>query len=192
MVRTLWRRALITDLISIFTEIYFNHIMKNNKLFSNTLALSIFLSFSSIAVLSQEPFSNNQFANAVETYNTSNYVIAEKLFSDMLGNPACKQPLRYDAQYYRLMCLVKQNNRFAENEISDYLSKHAESPWENQLWSELGKFSLPTAGIKLLRKPSKMSTRLSLPKSMLTTLGFIMGIDLTLEIIKSITIFFRH
>src|SRR5574344_551664 len=110
--------------------------MKNNKLFSNTLALSIFLSFSSIAVLSQEPFSNNQFANAVETYNTSNYVIAEKLFSDMLETLPANNPLRYDAQYYRLMCLVKQNNRFAENEISDYLSKHAESPWENQLWFE--------------------------------------------------------
>lgn len=126
--------------------------MKNNKLFSNTLALSIFLSFSSIAVLSQEPFSNNQFANAVETYNTSNYVIAEKLFSDMLETLPANNPLRYDAQYYRLMCLVKQNNRFAENEISDYLSKHAESPWENQLWFELGKIQFANRRYKVAAK----------------------------------------
>jgi len=115
--------------------------MKYNKLLSKNL-IYFFFSIFTLSVFftqAQKPISNNQFTKALETYQISNYVAAEKSFNELLKTVPANDPLRYDIDYYRLMCLVKQNNRFAESEIAEYLAKHGESPWENQLWYELAK-----------------------------------------------------
>jgi tetratricopeptide (TPR) repeat protein len=128
--------------------------MKYNKLISKNLffAFLFFLTTSQFFIQAQEPIFSNRFSSALEAYNTSNFVVAEKSFNDLLKSVPENDPMRYDIDYYRLMCMVKHNNRFAETEIAEYLSVNAESPWENQLWYELGKMQFSGRRYKIAAK----------------------------------------
>lgn len=79
------------------------------------------------------------FSSGVELYSSANYIAAERIFKDLLQSVESDDPVRYDLDYYRLMCLVKQNKQTAESDISAYLDQISSSPWNNQLWFELGK-----------------------------------------------------
>jgi tetratricopeptide (TPR) repeat protein len=128
--------------------------MKYNKLLSSTLTTICFLLFlfPGTPLIAQEQLKINRFDKAVELYKTSNYIAAGKIFSDILLNTPENEPIRYDIDFYRLMCMVKQNNRFVESEISSYLSENGESPWENQLWFELAKFQFEHSRYKAAAK----------------------------------------
>ncbi|MBN2263271.1 MAG: tetratricopeptide repeat protein [Prolixibacteraceae bacterium] len=79
------------------------------------------------------------FNKAVDLYNTANFIAAEEMITVLLKTTPENDPSRFDLDYYRLMCLVRQNNPTADSEISAYLEKKQGSPWENQLWFELAK-----------------------------------------------------
>jgi tetratricopeptide (TPR) repeat protein len=128
--------------------------MKFNKLLSKNLIplFFAFILFAAFLVQAQEPISDSRFAKALETYHTANYVAAEKSLNELRVTVPANDPLRYDIDYYRLMCLVKQNNRFAESAIVEYLSENGESPWENQLWFELAKLQFNSRRYKVAAK----------------------------------------
>jgi len=141
--------------------------MKYNKLFSKKLFYSFltFFTFATFFLQAQEPVSNSRFEKAIESFNTSNYIAAEKSFNDLLNEVSINDPLRYDIDYYRLMCMVKQNSRFAEGELNDYLLAHNESPWENQLWYELGKIQFSSRRYKNAAKTFEQVDQFELSKS---------------------------
>lgn len=85
------------------------------------------------------PLAASDFDKAVELYKSANYIAAERIFQDLLETTETDDPVRYDLDYYRLMCLVKQNKNTADSEITDYLNMVNSSPWQNQLWFELAK-----------------------------------------------------
>lgn len=115
--------------------------MRKHHLLITFFAFSL-LSLSSIyskAQTIEQAIGPVDFEKAVELYQTSNFIAAEKLFTDLLQNTEQNDPFRFDMDYYRLMCLVKQNKNTAESEITNYLNKIKGSPWENQLWFELAR-----------------------------------------------------
>ncbi len=128
--------------------------MKHNKLLINLLGLIVIvnLSFLTITASAQKQIKKETFNKAVDLYQTSNYIGAGKMFSDLLAETPENDPVRFDLDYYRLMCLVKQNNRSAENEITLYLANESGTPWENQLWYELGKMQFQTRKYKIAAK----------------------------------------
>lgn len=115
--------------------------MRHNKLFFNTLLSAFFVFIFSLGATanSQQEYSNEKYLTAIKLYESSNYIASEKLFNDLLIVTKENDPIKYDLDYYRLMCLVKQNKRVTESEITNYLKNTSGSPWENQLWFELAK-----------------------------------------------------
>lgn len=115
--------------------------MDRKRLYIRALiVLMMLVPFSAEMAYSQHSIiEENNFDKAVELYNTANYIAAEKLFSDLIseGNP--NAPEQFDYNYYRLMSLVKQAKKISETELSNYLGQVTNSPWNNQLWFELGK-----------------------------------------------------
>jgi tetratricopeptide (TPR) repeat protein len=130
--------------------------MKYNRLLNTiiiTSGLSFFLLFFSVqSSFSQQPKSESQFRKAIELFETSNYIASGKVLNEMLKKTAVNDPIRFDLEYYRLMCLVKQNNKFAESEINEYLSQNGGSPWENNLWFELAKMQFNAKKYKIAAK----------------------------------------
>lgn len=113
---------------------------------NNTLAFTIFTLFfhlfftqTTVGKFPQTKLDSRNIENAVELYKTSNFITAEKLFNDLLEVTPLNDPIRYDLDYYRLMCLVKLGKSSSESEISEYLKRINSSPWDNQLWYELAK-----------------------------------------------------
>ena len=115
--------------------------MKYNKLISNTLLSICFYVFliSETPLIAQEHLKSTGIDKAIELYNTSNYFAARKILNDISLSTPVNDPIQYDIDYYRLMCMEKQNDRFADAEISSYLLEKGERPWENQMWYELAK-----------------------------------------------------
>ena len=128
--------------------------MKHNKLLINLLEVIVIinLSFTTITALAQKQIKKEDFNKAVDLYQTANYIGAEKMFSDLLSETSENDPVRFDLDFYRLMCLVKQSNRSAENEIILYLGNESGTPWENQLWYELGKMQFQGKKYKVAAK----------------------------------------
>jgi tetratricopeptide (TPR) repeat protein len=155
MLRTRFNLSRVFGIKFIFLhQIYSYRIMKYNKLLSNVLTIICFsvLFIFETPLIAQELLKSSQIDKAIELYKTSNYIAAGKNFNDLLLSTPDNDPVRYDLDYYRLMCLIKQNNRFAEGEITEYLSNKGESPWENQLWYELAKFQFENRKYKAATK----------------------------------------
>lgn len=115
--------------------------MKHNRLYFNILLLFLLISSAFTAFANNNTVRNadDQYVIATELYKKANYIAAEKLFLDLLQETTQNDPIRYDLDYYRLMCLVKQNKSISESEITNYLKQTGGSPWENQLWFELAR-----------------------------------------------------
>ncbi len=79
------------------------------------------------------------FQKGVELYQSGNYIAAERIFIDLSSETSENDPVKYDLDYYRLMCLVKQNKRSSESEINAYLTNNKNNPHNNQLQFEMGK-----------------------------------------------------
>lgn len=112
--------------------------MRNKTLIIITL-IAFTIQINAQSLLPVEEQTPVSFNKAIELYQTSNYIAAERLFTDLIDQSAQNTPLLFDLEYYRLMCLVKQNKRVSESEIQSYLDKTNGSPWENQLWYELAR-----------------------------------------------------
>lgn len=113
--------------------------MKHKSLKANLLAFIFVLSCNFIWADNNIKDTNNNYLTATELYNSANFIAAERLFNDLIEQSNDNDPLKFDLDYYRLMCLVKQNKSISEAEITKYLAKTNGSPWENQLWYELSK-----------------------------------------------------
>lgn len=151
--------------------------MKYNKLLSSILTIICFSVFigAENPLIAQEPIYSTQFDKAVELYKTSNYIASEKIFNDILLSTPVNDPVKYDLDYYRLMCLIKQTNKFAEGEIINYLSNSPESPWENQLWYELAKLQFQNRRYKVAVKNFENVDQFILPKSDVEDFRFYSG-----------------
>lgn len=115
--------------------------MRKNKLNVSILTLLLCFIFQ-YSVQGNTNITNTRpisFNKGVELYNSSNFIAAEKIFIELLGKTSENDPIRFDLDFYRLMCMVKQNNPASENEITAYQNRVSGSPWENQLWFELAK-----------------------------------------------------
>jgi tetratricopeptide (TPR) repeat protein len=155
MLRTRQKLSRVFRIKFIFlSQIYSYRIMKYNKLLSSVLTVVCFFVFltSQTPLIAQEHLKSSQIDNAIELYKTSNYIAAGKIFNDLLLSTPDNDPIQYDLDYYRLMCKIKQNDRFAEGEITNYLSNKGESPWENQLWYELAKLQFENRKYKAATK----------------------------------------
>jgi tetratricopeptide (TPR) repeat protein len=151
--------------------------MKYNKLLSSVLTIICFYIFLvlELPLSAQEQLKPTQIDKAIELYKTSNYIAAGKIFNDMLLTTPEKDPIRYDLDFYRLMCMIKQNDRFSESEISSYLSEKGESPWENQLWYELAKYQFENRRYKAAAKNFENVDPFILPKSDVDDFRFFCG-----------------
>jgi tetratricopeptide (TPR) repeat protein len=151
--------------------------MKYNKLLLNVLTIIYFLTFlfSEIPLVAQEHLKSNQMDKAVELYKTSNYIAAGKIFNDILLSTPDDDPIQYDLDFYSLMCLIKQNNRFVDGEVTNYLLNKGESPWGNQLWYELAKYQFENRHYKIAARNFENVDRLILPKSDLDDFLFFCG-----------------
>lgn len=140
--------------------------MIHNKLHFSVLLLSVLL-FSQLTLKAHLPQQNATSANynqAKDLYNSANYIAAERIFNDLLETADANDPFRYDLDFYRLMCLVKQNKQVSAAEITKYLEKTSGSPWENQLWYELAKLQFSNKQYKqAARTFSKVEKRLLSP-----------------------------
>ena len=152
-------------------------IMKYKKLLSRQLILFYLFTFSiSVGTLSaQETFKSTQFNKAVELYKTSNFISAEKIIDDLLSSTSYNDPTRYDLDYYKYLCMIRENNRFAEAEIQGYLAEHGESPWENQLWFELAKMQFSNRKYKVAARTFENVDQLLLAKSDIDDFRFYYG-----------------
>ncbi|MDA3881312.1 MAG: tetratricopeptide repeat protein [Prolixibacteraceae bacterium] len=115
------------------------------------------------------------FNKAIELYQTSNFIAAERLFTDLINESSKNSPLLFDLEYYRLMCLVKQNKRVSESEIQSYLDKTNGSPWENQLWYELAKLQFSNKRYPLAARNFKKVDKNLLSKSDKEDFAFFSG-----------------
>ncbi len=115
--------------------------MKKNNLVLSILLLFFFICTqnSVLATQNNNAIPPSTFEKAIELYNSANYIAAERLFNDLLEETSTNDPARFDIDYYRLMCYVKQNKAASESEISAYLNNHPENPRANQLQYELAK-----------------------------------------------------
>ncbi|MBN2805142.1 MAG: tetratricopeptide repeat protein [Prolixibacteraceae bacterium] len=80
-----------------------------------------------------------QYDQAQALYQSANYIAAERLFADLQAHVHQNDPIRFDVDYYWLICLVKQQKSNSEQTLSEYLKVSNGSPWENQLWFELAR-----------------------------------------------------
>lgn len=158
-------------------QIHSYRTMKYNKLLTSNLSILCFLLFFTFEtpLIAQEQLKFTQFDKAVELYKTSNYIAAGKIFNDLLLSAPKNDPIQYDLDYYRLMCLIKQNDRFVEGELTNYLSNNGESPWENQLWYELAKFQFENRRYKIAAKNFENVDPLILPQSDFEDFRFFCG-----------------
>lgn len=113
---------------------------------NNSLITSIFISFFLLVTLhpfnaagDQKAMQLKQYENALTLFQSANYIAAERLFADLQLQTRTNDPLRFDVDYYWLMCLVKQQKSNSEQSLTDYLKVSNGSPWENQLWFELAR-----------------------------------------------------
>lgn len=115
--------------------------MNKNTLIFNILIFlfSFTLCLPSTSDAQIAPVSPINFEKAVTLYQTANYIAAENIISELLETVGETEPLRFDLEYYRLMCLVKQNKPLAESAITSYLEIQKGNPRQNQLWYELAK-----------------------------------------------------
>ncbi len=150
--------------------------MKHNKLLYKLISIALILFFTSFQqAFSQKSIENISFPKAKDLYQTSNYIAAEKMFQDLKEQVSSNDPLVFDLDYYRLMCLVKQNNKTAENEITEYLPNSYGSPWENQLWFELAKIQFSNRKYKIASKTFEKVEPSALEKSDLDDYRFYIG-----------------
>lgn len=101
------------------------------------LLVSVFLLLAEILV-GQSLNNVNNYATAVDLYNTQNYIAAEKIFEELIVKTDETDPVLYDYSYYRLMCEITQNSPSVNSELNIYLQQHPETPWKNELMKELG------------------------------------------------------
>jgi tetratricopeptide (TPR) repeat protein len=147
---------------------------------NRTLAISIFIYILAFGTtLGAQTNVNNEtpitYNKAIELYNTSNYIAAEKVFTDLIETTAPNDPLRFDLDYYRLMCMVKQNKRISEAEIQSYLNTTNGSPWENQLWYELAKLQFSNRRYPIAARNFKKVDKRLLPKADREDFSFFSG-----------------
>lgn len=108
--------------------------------FNILTTITILLFFFQVNVFAQSTDTNTaNFNKVVDLYQTSNFIAAENMVSELLKATLANDPIRFDLEYYRLMCAIKLNRSSIENDITTYLDKTKGSPWENQLWYELAK-----------------------------------------------------
>ncbi len=169
-----WSECL--GLNSYFYQNLFFNIMKHNKLLIRIISLSVFISFSATYnSTAQKNVEIISISKAKDLYQTSNYIAAEKIFSDLREQADENDPVIFDLDYYRLMCLVKQNNKTAENEIIEYIPKSYGSPWENQLWFELAKLQFSNKKYKVAAKTFEKVDPSDLEKSDFDDYKFYIG-----------------
>ncbi len=139
--------------------------MRYNKLsFSALFFLCVFFfQFPGVHLVAQEPISDGKFEKAKELYNASNYISAKKIIDEVIEVTSENDPIRFDLDYYRLMCFVKRNDRLAENAIITYLTANEDSPWKNQLWYELSKLQFQNRKYKVAVKSFENVDPLILP-----------------------------
>jgi len=111
--------------------------MKHNKLLACLLMALIVIP--NVLIAQGTETNRSSFLKGKELFNSSNYISAEKIFIDLINESDKNDPSCFDYDYYRLMCLVKQNKQVSEKEIQNYLNETETGPWENQLWFELAK-----------------------------------------------------
>ncbi|MFA9390502.1 MAG: tetratricopeptide repeat protein [Prolixibacteraceae bacterium] len=134
---------------------------QNLIILSTTILLLLFSASYNRAQISFSPTVTAEYEKAIELYQASNFIAAERIFIDLLKNTSNNDPFNYDLDYYRLMCLVKQNKNTAEGDITDYLGIVKGSPWENQLWFELAKLQFSNKRYPLAAKSfNKVESRL--------------------------------
>jgi TolA-binding protein len=117
---------------------------------------TILLAISTLAIYAQvnvpEKHQPLGFSKAIELYQSANYIAAGKILNDLKNSTSVEEPVMFDIDYYRLMCLVKQNKRSAEEEIMAYLNRTSGSPWENQLYFEMARLQFHNKRYKLAAK----------------------------------------
>ncbi|HPR33795.1 MAG TPA: tetratricopeptide repeat protein, partial [Prolixibacteraceae bacterium] len=113
--------------------------MKNNHLYFKVLSYSLIFFLGTVTLTAQDSVHPLSLRKAIDLYQSANYIAAEKMCHDLLLLTSPDDPLAFDLHYYRLMALVKQNDRNAESDLSAYLEEHPGSPWKNQLMFELGR-----------------------------------------------------
>ncbi|MDA3815774.1 MAG: tetratricopeptide repeat protein [Prolixibacteraceae bacterium] len=149
--------------------------MKNRKLVLSLLIIILALSTSLNAQKKVDKNSPLTYNKAIELYNTSNYIAAEKVFSDLIEKTNPNDPLLFDLDYYRLMCMVKQNKRISESEIQSYINTTNGNPWENQLWYELAKLQFSNRRYPIAARSFKKVNKRLLPKSDREDFTFLSG-----------------
>jgi tetratricopeptide (TPR) repeat protein len=139
--------------------------MKHNHLIICILSAALLLQqpMASIAGTGNEQLTEVTFKKGQDLYLAANFISAEKVFVELIKQSNPSDPAIADYEFYRLMCLVKQNKTNAESEIQAYLKQPLKGAWDNQLYYELGKlqfsnkrYPLAVSTFKNV-KPSKLN-----------------------------------
>jgi tetratricopeptide (TPR) repeat protein len=138
--------------------------MTRKYLYLNYITLLFFILFLLISgAKGQVSKTTTSFDKVIELYNTENYIAAAEMCEELIKKSAENQPLLFDLDYYRLMSLIKQENKLAERELSEYLDNNQASPWKNQLTFELARLQFTNRRYRSAIKsfsdtdPSKLS-----------------------------------
>ncbi|MBN1926955.1 MAG: tetratricopeptide repeat protein [Prolixibacteraceae bacterium] len=114
--------------------------MAHNRLFFKYLSFSFIFTFLFVSnVLGQQNAETFSLKKVIDLYNTKNYIAATEMSEQLIKKARDNQPLVFDLEYYRLMSLIRQDNKLAESELSDYLDNNQSTPWKNQLTFELAR-----------------------------------------------------
>ena len=115
----------------------------NNYLMRILLKISIVLSFvlATNLGLSQThlPFVKNDFATALNLYETQNYVCAQEKFNTIM-NSDIRSEIKVDAEFYAAICAIELFNKDAEYLITKFIENHPESGKVKLAYFQMGRY----------------------------------------------------